>query len=347
MTATIMAREIAQQPQAIAKTLDALVPLRDEIRQLAGTRRHVLLVARGTSDNAAIYGRYLIEIHSGHGASSAAPSLATHYRVERDLSDTLVVSISQSGATTEIVETQQWAKTLGARTLAVTNAPNSPLALGAHLALVTQAGEEHAVPATKSHTSQLTAIAVLADALADKPGELVSLLHEVPAAVDNLLTQRSGIDEAVAALSAASTLLVSGRGLTFGTALEVALKIEETCLVPVRGLSYADLRHGPIAVVDTTVAALLVSATNGPLVAGMTDLATQLGHLGAATIGLGGSDAFASTCTVTVDGGDLADVVAPIALVVPAQLIVEALARAKGLDPDNPRSLSKVTRTDH
>jgi glutamine---fructose-6-phosphate transaminase (isomerizing) len=345
-TVTLMAREIAEQPEAIARTLDALLPLRGAIRELDADRREVLLVARGTSDNAAVYGRYLLEIHAARGAASAAPSLATHYRVRRDLSDTLVVAISQSGETSEIVDTQRWAASLGARTIAVTNVADSPLAREADLALVTSAGVEQAVPATKSHTTQLTAIAVVADALGPARSSLEASLREVPEVVQTLLRARSGVDEAVATLDASTTLLVSSRGLTFGTALEVALKLEETCLVPVRGLSYADLRHGPIAMVDASVAAVLVCAPDGPMVEGMTDLAGQLTGLGAATVGVGGPAGFASACDVAVDGGHLPEAAAPIALVVPGQLIVEALARRRGLDPDAPRSLSKVTRSD-
>lgn len=347
MSPTMMAREIAEQPEAIARTLDALIPARPAIRELDANRREVLFVARGTSDNAALYGRYLLEIHARRGAALAAPSLATHYRVERDLSDTLVVSISQSGQTSEIVDTQRWAASLGARTLAVTNVGDSPLARDADLALITQAGEELAVPATKSHTSQLTAIAVIADALADPSRSLVASLRRIPQVLDELMAARSGVDAAVEALGSASTLLVTGRGLTYGAALEVALKLEETCLIPVRGLSYADLRHGPIAAVDDAFAAVLVSAGDGPLVDGMTALAEQFTQLGAATVGIGGTARFAQACTVAVAGGDLPEAVAPIALVVPAQLIVEALARSKGFDPDAPRSLSKITRTDH
>jgi len=343
---TTMAREIAEQPAALAATLSALLPLREELRRLDAGRREVLFVARGTSDNAGVYGRYLLEVHSGRGASLSAPSLATHYRVRRDLSDTLVVSISQSGETTEIVEAQAWLRSCGARTVAITNAEGSPLADGADLAMITQAGTERAVPATKSHTAQLAAIAVLADALGPGEASLEPVLHTVPDEVERLLAEHAGIEDAVAALERSGTMLVSGRGLVFGTALEVALKLEETCLRPVRGLSYADLRHGPIAVVDEDVAAVLVSAADGPMVPGMTELAAELARLGANTVGLGGDVAFQQTCHVAVAGPRLPESVAPLALVVPAQLMVESLARRLGLDPDEPRGLSKITESD-
>lgn len=347
MTGTTMAREIAEQPDALARTIDALRPLRPAIRELAASRRTVLFVARGSSDNAAIYGRYLLEIHAGHPAGLAAPSVSTHYGARLDLSDAVVVSVSQSGETQEIVEAQQWAAACGARTIAVTNNADSSLVRTADLALVTQAGRELAVPATKSYTTQLAAMAILAGALAPDPGALDAELDRVPAEVHRLVTERGGIDAAVDRLAATPDVLVSGRGIVFGTALETALKIEETCLRPVRGLSYADLRHGPIAVVDAEHVAVLVSAQDGPMVSGMTELAGDLRRRGVgATVGVGGNPDFAAACDVAAPGPRLSELVAPLALVVPGQLIVEKLARTLGLNPDAPRGLSKVTQSD-
>jgi glucosamine--fructose-6-phosphate aminotransferase (isomerizing) len=347
VTKTTMAREIAEQPGAISRTLDALRPLRVDVAALAAGRRNVLFVARGSSDNAAIYGRYLIEVHARHSAGLAAPSVATHYGATLDLSDAVVVCVSQSGETQEIVETLEWARRCGARTIAVTNGADSALASTADVALITQAGREHAVPATKSYTTQLVAMAILAGALAEDPTTLDSHLDRVPEEVERLVVSRTGVEEAVQRLAGSVETLVSGRGIVYGTALETALKLEETCLRPVRGLSYADLRHGPIAVVDADHAAVLVSAVDGPIVEGMTDLADDLRARGvAATIGIGGDGRFAAACHVAVAGPDLPELVAPLALIVPAQLVVEALARRLGLDPDAPRGLSKVTQTE-
>ena len=143
--ATQMASEIAEQPAAARRTLDALLPEQPRLRELAAERRRVLLVARGSSDNAAIYGRYLLEVAAGVPAGLAAPSVATHYGARLDLSDTVVVSVSQSGATAEIVETQEWARACGAATVGVTNVEGSPLADAADVALVTRAGPERDV----------------------------------------------------------------------------------------------------------------------------------------------------------------------------------------------------------
>lgn len=344
MTST-MAREIAEQPVAAQRTLDALLPLRERLRAVARDRRHVLLVARGSSDNAAVYARYLVETQCGLSASLAAPSVATHYAGERDLSDTLVVSISQSGETEEIVATQSWAQQRGGATVAVTNVADSRLAAQADVALVTQAGPELAVPATKSYLTQLVAMAVLASALTPDAHALEPELARVPEVIRDRL-DRTDPSAAVAMLERAGDVLVTGRGIVLGTALEVALKFEETCLRPVRGLSYADLRHGPIAIVDPDVVAVLVAAADGPLVEGMTGLAGELRERGASVLGIGGDADFAAACDSVLPGPALPEALAPLGLIVPAQLTIEALARVLGLDPDAPRGLSKVTRTD-
>lgn len=346
LTTTQMSREIDQQPQAVRDTLDALIPLRERMAEIYAGRRQVLFVARGSSDNAAIYGRYLLEAHSGVLAGLVAPSVATHYGARLDLSGALVVSVSQSGQTEEIVATQRWAAECGAATIAVANVPDSPLLADADLGLLTQAGPELAVPATKTYVAQTVAMAVLGTALAADPTRYDADLATVPGEIERLLAERDGVDEAVAALKDAAYAVVSGRGLLMGTALETALKLEETCLRPVRGYSYADLRHGPISVVTGGMSAVLVSAADGPMSDPMIELAADLKHRGATTVGIGGTTQFEELVDVHVGGPRLPEMLSPIASIVPAQLVVESLARALDLNPDNPRGLAKVTTTD-
>jgi len=343
---TQMAREVAEQPAAIERTLTGLLARRAEVTRLARDRRRILLVARGSSDNAAIYARYLAEVHAGIPASLAAPSVATLYHAELDLSDTITICVSQSGATEEIVEAQLWARSCGAATIAVTNVAGSPLAAGADIALVTEAGRELAVPATKTYTTQVAALAVAVDALAPRQGSLDADFARVPAEAERMLTPGSDLDAMVQALTATEEVLASGRGLAFGTTLEVALKLEETCLRPVRGLSYADLKHGPIAIVDHELVTLLVAGPAGPTLPPLTELAATLRATGSPVLGFGGDVAFRAACDLAVAGPDLSELLAPLALVIPAQLMVERLARALGLDPDAPRGLKKVTQTD-
>lgn len=283
---TRMAAEIAEQPASLRRTLDALLPLRPALAAAYDGRRRVLFAARGTSDNAAIYGRYLLEAHAGVSGGLLSPSIATHYRTPLDLSDALVVSVSQSGATTEIVATQEWARACGAATVAVANVAGSPL------------------------------------------------------------VEAAGVDAAVAALQDTAYVVVTGRGLMMSTALETALKLEETCKRPVRGYSYADFRHGPISVVAEGMTAVLVAAPDGPLLAPMNELAADVAGRGGHVLGIGGDEGFAAACDVHVPGPALPEALAPLGAIVPPQLIIERLARALGLDPDAPSGLAKVTTTD-
>jgi glutamine---fructose-6-phosphate transaminase (isomerizing) len=363
---TIMAAEIAQQPEAVARTLDALRPARAELARLGANARHVLFLARGSSDNAATYGRYLCEVHAGRAASLGAPSLATHYRARTDLDGVLAVALSQSGETEEIVAALRWAAGQGARTVAVTNGAGSALATAADVALVTVAGSERAVPATKTYTTQLAALAVLASALGPADPGFDATLARTPAAIDAMLGTGPAAAELAAQLAGSGqsevghrrassapprvsegAMVVSGRGLAYSTALELALKLEETCYLPAIGLSHADLVHGPIAVLGPGTPALLVAAGDGPVLPGMTDLAVAVGRRGGRAYGIGGDSAFQAACMAALPGPDLPETLAPLALVVPGQLLVEALARRLGLDPDRPRGLTKVTQTDN
>jgi glucosamine--fructose-6-phosphate aminotransferase (isomerizing) len=348
-----MLAEIAEQPEALRRTFAALLPRIGEIGALAAETRQVLFIARGSSDNAAVYGQYLCSARAGRLTALAAPSLATAYHATLDLRGVLAVAISQSGATEEIVTTLTWARACGARTVAITNVPGSPLATAADLTLLTQAGPEQAVPATKTYTTQLAAVAVLATALGrGKEGEArgdreseVEALGRVPGAVEGMLEHAAAVEGLAERLVGVETLVVSGRGFAYSTALEVALKLKETCYLTAVGLSYADLVHGPIAIVDAGTPALLVAAADGPMLADMTALARRIAGTGADVYGIGGDPAFAAACRATLPGPSLPEHLAPFALVVPGQLLAEALARAKGIDPDAPRGLRKVTQT--
>ncbi|QFG24028.1 SIS domain-containing protein [Actinomadura sp. WMMB 499] len=343
---SLMRAEIGQQPDALRRTIDALLPRTADLAKLAADTRRVLFIARGSSDNAAVYGRYLVEAHAGRLATLAAPSIATTYRRRLDLSGVLAVAISQSGKTEEIVETLDWAADCGARTVAITNGEGSPLAEAAEVALITRAGAEKAVPATKTYTTQLAALSVLglglgadvaADDLRRAPDEVAGLIEatEASAALPRIVAELADVQGAV----------VSGRGIAFGTALELALKIKEACYLHAMGLSYADLLHGPIAVVDERTPALLVAADSGPTLPGTIALAERVRGTGAPVYGVGGGAGLAAASTAALPGPGLPEWVAPLGLIVPGQILVENLARRLGLDPDVPRGLNKVTQT--
>jgi glucosamine--fructose-6-phosphate aminotransferase (isomerizing) len=269
--------------------------------------------------------------------------VATSYRSRVDLSGVLAVALSQSGRTEEIVETLGWARDCGARTLAVTNSAASPLAETAEVALVTEAGTERAVPATKTFITQLAALAVVGIGLgADvDPGDL----RQVPDEIDRMLGEPGEIEAAAADLAGAAGMVVSGRGLAYAAALELALKLKEACYLHAMGLSYADLLHGPIAVVDPGTPAIIVAASTGPALDGAISLAQRVTAAGARALAIGGGPGLARECDRALPGPRLPEWLTPVGLIVPGQLLTEALARRLGLDPDSPRGLSKVTQT--
>jgi glutamine---fructose-6-phosphate transaminase (isomerizing) len=342
---TAMRTEIGQQPAALRATLDALLPRAAEAGELAGGCRQVLFIARGTSDNAAVYGSYLLQAHAGMLATLGSPSIATEYHSRLNLSGVLAVALSQSGQTEEIVETLAWARDGGARTLAITNGAGSALAEVADMALVTLAGPEHAVPATKTFTTQLAALAVLAIGLGAglDPGQLCGVPDEIEAmlaaGLDDVL------DPIVAELSGAAGVVVSGRGMAYAAALELALKLKEACYLHAMGLSWADLLHGPIAVVDPATPAILLAADSGPALPGTIELARRVVAAGARAYAIGGGPGLAAASSRAVPGLPLPEWLAPFGLIVPGQLLTEALSRRLGIDPDSPRGLSKITQT--
>jgi glutamine---fructose-6-phosphate transaminase (isomerizing) len=335
--------EIGEQPAALRATLDALLPRVGEVAAVAEGTRQVLFIARGTSDNAAVYGTYLLQVYAGRLATLGSPSVATTYHSQADLSGVLAVALSQSGRTEEIVDTLDWARRCGARTLAITNSAASPLAETAELALVTSAGAERAVPATKTFITQLAALAVLGIGLGAEvdPAEL----RRVPDEIERILSEPGDIEAAAADLAGAAGMVVSGRGLAYAAALELALKLKEACYVHAMGLSYADLLHGPIAVVDARTPAIIVAAGDGPALDGAVKLARRVASANANALAIGGGPELARECSRALPGPRLPEWLAPIGLIVPGQLLTEATARRLGLNPDTPRGLSKVTQT--
>jgi len=330
MNGNLMQAEMAQQPDVLA----ALIARRGELaveRPAAGTT----VVARGSSDHAGVYGRYLIELASGRPAGLASPSIQTLYRAHVDYSGYLAVAVSQSGQTPEIVTTLERMQASGATGLAITNDADSPLARAAHATFALGVGAEQAVPATKTVTATLAAFALVATALGPVPfGE--ADLDALPAAVAEVLADPEPAERIAAELVDASRLITVGRGLLFGAALETALKLKETTMVPAEGFSAADLRHGPIAVVERGFPVLALLAP-GPGFADMTDLVEDLRSRGA--------DVY-----TVAPGGDLAlpdvpEALAPVVAVVRAQQLALALARARGMDPDAPAGLNKITVT--
>jgi glutamine---fructose-6-phosphate transaminase (isomerizing) len=349
MTAgSLMAAEIAEQPQVLGRLVGRHAADRDQVRAvlpgrlLPGRLAGTVLLARGSSDNVAVYGRYLIELASRRPAGLAAPSVHTRYEADVDYSGYLAVALSQSGATPEIVETAAHMRRAGAVVVGVTNEPGSPLTEMCDLTLLTEAGPEVAVPATKTVTAQMLAIAAIAAAY-DPALVTVADLEALPDAVSALLADSADGPGAAAALAArwsdARRLVVTGRGLAYAAALETALKIKESARVHAEGLSSADLLHGPIAALDSRLPVLIVSGGER-FAADEAALAARLGEEGVPYAVCG-----------TAPGAELplpagaSEVTAPILATIRGQQLALAAALQRGLDPDAPAGLSKITAT--
>lgn len=339
---SFLEQEIAEQPEALARFLES-----EEggvARLVSGLPAfgYALIAARGTSDHAAIYAKYAWGAVASVPVALAAPSLHTLYGAPPRMDGALVVGISQSGQSPDIVAVLEEAKRQSRPTLAITSDGASPLAGVADHALELHAGPERSVAATKTYTTQLAAVALLAAALGGRR-ERLDELRRLPEVVAATL-------EAAAepAASAAERLLgvercaVIGRGYNYATALELALKLKELTYADVGAYSSADFRHGPIATVGEGSAAILVTP-NDSTFRDMASLADELRYRGADLVKItdGPAESGFRLPFVTPD----AQWLNPVPAITPGQLLALRSAVAKGLDPDGPRGLQKVTRT--
>jgi glucosamine--fructose-6-phosphate aminotransferase (isomerizing) len=342
-----MIEEIRQQPEALARTLAAEARRVERFRKLVEKRRPrlVVLVARGTSDNAALFGRYLLEITTGIPVSLAAPSITTLYNARMDYGEALVVAISQSGESTDTNLVLERARAQGALTLGITNESASTMARVAEHVFLVRAGKEKSVAATKTYTGQMLMFYLLAYALGARIR--MAQLETLPEAVEAAL----GLEEEIAALSDRyrymRNAVVVGRGLNYSNAFEMALKLMETCYVVAERFSSADFMHGPIALVEPSFP---VFAFAPPDVTwrSIDETLAKLQGLRAEIVAItdaGNREVAARATRVIRVPRRLAHVLTPIPYIVPAQLFAASLAAQKGLDPDRPRTLSKVTLT--
>ena len=337
-----MAAEIAEQPAVLQRVLaDGAADARAVAGLLASRApRFVLLAARGTSDHAALYAKYLVEIGLGLPCGLASPSTFTAYGARPDLRDVLVVAVSQSGGSPDLVDTVEVARACGATTLAVTNAAASALAAAAELHLDVRAGSEHAVAATKSYTAELLTLFLLVDAWAGGDG---SDADGLPDAAAELVSRRGEVTAVAQRYRFASRLVTTGRGYAYPTAREAALKLMETSYVAANAFSGADLLHGPLAMVDPHHPVVAV-VPGGVGADAMRPVLDRLLERGADLLVLGTEPAPAGSLGLRLPG-HLAERVHPVVDIVPLQWLALEMALARGLDPDAPRGLAKVTRT--
>lgn len=358
MTRTLLDREIGEQPEVLARLLDRAWPRLDELRaELRPEDAHgVVIVARGSSDNAARYAQYLLGVRRLLPVALATPSLHTVYGAAPRFDGRIVVAVSQSGTSPDVVEVLRAARDQGRPALAVTNDPESPLAAVATAVLDLGAGPERSVAATKTYTASLLAMALLAVALGTRAerNRAERELRAVPDAVAATLTETTGPAAAAAALVHRHRAVTVGRGLNLGTAHEAALKITELAGALVAPFSPADLLHGPIAAVGPTVPVLLL-APGEPSRDSVLDIVPALRDRGAPVLVVAdptpgrGRDALAAADVALPLGvgpdGPVEPWLSPLVAVVPAQLLAARLAELRGVDVDRPGGLSKLTST--
>jgi glutamine---fructose-6-phosphate transaminase (isomerizing) len=342
-----MLEEIRQQPAVLERTLRSqLRRIEDFKRRIArNPPRLIVLAARGTSDNAALFGRYLLEISTGIPVSLAAPSIFTLYNARVDYRDALVVAISQSGESTDTNLVLARTREQGALTIGITNESSSTMAgLAEHVFLV-RAGKEKSVAATKTYTGQVLALYLLAYALGARIR--VDDLRRLPERAQMALD----LEPLIAALSERyrfmNRAVVVGRGLNYANAFEFALKMMETCYVVAERFSSADFLHGPIALVEPNFP-VFVFAPSGPTWSSIHETLGKIRDLKAEVVVItdaANTEIEDSSARLIRLPRKLPELFTPIPYIIPAQIFTACLAHQKGLDPDKPRTISKVTLT--
>jgi glucosamine--fructose-6-phosphate aminotransferase (isomerizing) len=340
-----MRQELAESPTVVD---GLLVSARAPLAHLAGEvrrrgTRFVLVAARGTSDHAATYAQYVLGARAGLPVGLATPSLSSLYGMAPRVADALVIGMSQSGRSPDIVAVLDDARRQGALTLAITNDPGSPLAGAADVVVALEAGPELAVAATKTYVAELAVVALLSEEL--RAGDRDPALGRLPAALASTLELEPAIVGLAGRFAPAPACVVLARGFQYATAREWALKLKEVAGVFADPYSAADYEHGPIALAEPGMPVLAV-VSSGPTLAGMISLLGRLAADGADLLIV--SDAEAARAlgsgSLALPAG-LPEWLAPIAAILPCQLFAYHLAVARGRDPERPHNLSKVTLT--
>lgn len=338
-----MLQEIAEQPEVLRRTIAAE---REKVTKLGDFIRQkdidlIVLVARGSSDNAALFGRYLLEVTTGIPVSLSAPSVFTLYNAKLRLNRALVIGVSQSGEGDDINLVLERAKDAGAFTVGITNEADSTMAKIADETLLIHAGREKSVAATKTYTGQMLHFYMLANAI----GNLRLDYHKIPDFADSALDRQDEIKQLVERYAFMENCVVVGRGMNYGNSYELALKLMETCYVVAERFSSADFFHGPLAIVERRFPVILF-APAGSTQQSSSDLLIRLHELHADCLSITNDDAIARLSSRSLlMPKEIDEFLSPIPFIIPAQLFAAYLSEAKGLDPDAPRSLAKVTKT--
>jgi glucosamine--fructose-6-phosphate aminotransferase (isomerizing) len=337
--------EIREQPMALRRLLEH----RDTFGEVGRALRErapdvVRLVGHGSSDNAASYGVYAFGLLPGWTAMRDSISLSVYYDAQLDMSRSVVLGLSQSGRTPDVVEYVTRARARGALTVAITNEPEAELARAADLVLPLAAGEERAVAATKTYLNQVAALALIAACAAERCDEFAENIAKVADLLESALPdmERSAREVGVA-FAYVGRMYVIGRGIEFATAREIAIKLTETCRVAAEPLTSTDLAHGPIAALDPLFPVWAIASPDRAFPA-VVEAARRAREAGATLVASGSAAAQIEGAAYILPAPKAPDLLlTPLLSVVPGQLVANALAQAKGLDADRPIGLTKVT----
>lgn len=344
---SFMLKEIHEQPEVIKRMADAE---QENVSRLAAEIKsrdiqYVIMAARGTSDHAAIYGKYLLEIKNGLPVGLADPSVYTLYSAQLRMDRALVIGISQSGQATDVAEYLKQSKESGALTASITNVPGSTLTQIADHNIQCHAGQEQGVAATKTYTSTLAALFLLSSCLANDARHARNHLVECADVMKSVLKIAPYCEAKAERYRFMTDGYVISRGLNYCTALEAALKLAETSYVGMLAYSAADFVHGPIAAVHESEACFLV-APPGKAFSAMVEMVSRLRDRNADVAVISSEEEILSCATMPfkLEVG-IFEELSPLPYIVPAQLLAYYLAVTRGYDPDRPRGLSKVTLT--
>lgn len=338
-----MLEEICEQPAVLEKTIKAEMPKTKKLGEFLREKDIdlIVLAARGSSDNASLFGRYLLEITTGIPVSLSAPSVFTLYNAKLNLKRALVIGVSQSGEGIDINTVLESAKKSGAITLGITNEADSTMAKITDETLLIHAGREKSVAATKTYTGQMLHFYLLASVLSDKKIDF----EKIPDFAAQALALKNEIETLVERYLFMENCVVVGRGINYGNSYELALKLMETCYVVAERFSSADFFHGPLAIVERRFPVIMF-APNGVTKQSNVDLLKNLHELHADSFSITNDEEIARLSTLSLRmPAEIDEFLSPIPFILPAQLFAAFLAKLKGINPDSPRSLSKVTKT--
>jgi glucosamine--fructose-6-phosphate aminotransferase (isomerizing) len=343
---SLIRKEILEQPEALRRLATEEWPRIERVARAIQKRqpRFLMLVARGSSDNAARYGQYLFGSLNRLPVALATPSLFTLYDSWPRLQDSVVLSISQSGQSPDIVAVMEEGRRQGAMTVAVTNDPDSPLAAAAEHNICLNAGPERSPAATKTYTTSLLALALLSRAM-NEARDWLPAVERLPELVADLLRSSEAVSQAAERYRFMEACVVVSRGYNHATAYEIALKLKELTYVLAEPHSSADFRHGPLALVERGFP-ILVIVPEGFVAEELVDFLKQLRDRGAELLVISAmEEALGYADTPLRLPKDVPEWLSPVVAAIPGQLFTLGLAMAKGVDPDQPRGITKITLT--